>query len=103
MSYPTPKGRKTSILRSLMFHIRNFISSRKRKLLFNLGARARVRKRGRKRLRNDRRWLEKRHTKLAKKFTGLELKYLNQKDEIRRLRNANRLFKGTFNNPWKRW
>lgn len=92
--YPTKKEHETPLFRSMLFKARNFIAGRIHRIGFNIALWFRVQVRRRKAAAIDPVWkeswwcLERRYTMLAKKYTKLELKYLHQKDEIRRLRNG---------------
>jgi hypothetical protein len=82
--------------RKFRFKVRNFISGRIHRVAFNTALWFRVQARRRKAASIDPVWkeswwcLERRYTMLAKKYTRLELKYLKQKDIIRKLRHGNR-------------
>ena len=96
MSYPTKKEYEQSALRVIGFKIRNFIAGRIHRAGFNTSLWFRVQARRRKAAAIDPVWkeswwcLERRYTMLAKKHTKLELKYLKQKDIIRRFRKNGR-------------
>ena len=87
--------------RRFKFKVRNFIAGRLYKIKFNTILWIKVKARRRKAAKYDPVWkeswwcLERRYTKLAKKLTKIELKYLKQKDEIRRLKNGPAKFYGT--------
>ena len=82
--------------RRFKFKVRNFIAGHIHRIKFNTVLWFKVKSRRRKSAKYDPVWkeswwcLERRYTKLAKKFTRLELKYLKQKDELRRIRNEDR-------------
>ena len=92
MTNPTKKPHKESAWKRLGFKARNFISGRMHRIGFNTALWFKVKARRRRAAAMDPVWkeswwcLERRYTMLAKKFTKLELKYLKQKDEIRRLK-----------------
>lgn len=96
MKYPTKKVHKESKLMKLGFKVRNFIAGRMHRIGFNTSLWFRVQARRRRAAAIDPLWketwwcLERRYTMLAKKHTKLELKYLKQKDTIRKLRNGKR-------------
>ena len=93
--YPTKKKHKTSLIKAMSFKVRNFIAARMHRVGFNAALWLRVQARRRKAAAIDPVWkeswwcLERRYTMLAKKHTKLELKYLKQKDIIRKLRHGN--------------
>jgi hypothetical protein len=93
MKHPRAARVKPSKWRDMKFRIRNFMSGRCRMIRFKVALWLRVRSRLRKSNRLDPRWkeswwlLEKSYTKLAKRHCKLELRYLNQKDELRRFRD----------------
>ena len=93
MKHPNAtRNRKPGWLRMLRFHIRNFISGRYSRCMFNISARLRAMSRWRRASREDPRWkdqwwlLERRYTILAKKYVKLELRYMLARDELRRIR-----------------
>ena len=92
--YPTKKEYNEPKLRKILFKIRNFVSGRVHRIGFNTSLWFRVQARRRKAAAIDPVWkeswwcLERRYTMLAKKHTKLELKYLKQKDIIRKLRHG---------------
>lgn len=96
MKYPTKKVHKESKLRKLGFKVRNFIAGRVHRIGFNVSLWFRVQARRRRAAAIDPLWketwwcLERRYTMLVKRQTKLELKYLKQKEIIRRLRNGKR-------------
>ena len=96
MSYPTKKVHEQSKMRKLGFKVRNLIAGRVHRIGFNVSLWFRVQARRRRAAAIDPLWketwwcLERRYTMLAKKHTKLELKYLKQKDTIRKLRNGKR-------------
>ena len=93
--YPTKKEYNDPKLRKILFKARNFIASRVHRIRFNAALWVRVQARRRRAAEMDPVWkeswwcLERRYTMLAKQHTKLELKYLKQKDIIRRLRHGN--------------
>ena len=93
--YPTKKDYNEPKLPKILFKIRNFIAGRIHRIGFNTSLWFRVQARRRKAAAIDPVWkeswwcLERRYTMLVKKHTKLELKYLKQKDIIRRLRHGN--------------
>tara|TARA_R100000458_G_scaffold33892_1_gene31224 strand:- start:1255 stop:1545 length:291 start_codon:yes stop_codon:yes gene_type:complete len=95
MKHPGAMRLKPNRWRELKFKVRNFIAGRIHRIKFNTVLWFKVKARRRKAAKYDPVWkeswwcLERRYTKLAKKFTRLELKYLKQKDTIRRLRDGN--------------
>jgi hypothetical protein len=90
--HPGAMRLKPNRWRSFKFRFRNFIAGRIRRIGFNTSLWFKVKARRRKAAKYDPVWkeswwcLERRYTKLGKKFCKLELKYLKAKDEIRRLR-----------------
>lgn len=94
--YPTKKDCNESKLSKIAFNVRNFIAGRIHRIRFNTALWLRVQARRRKAAAIDPVWkeswwcLERRYSMLAKKHTKLELKYLKQKDIIRKLRHGNR-------------
>ena len=92
MTNPTKKPCKQSVWSSIRFKVKNFIAGRIHRIAFNTSLWIRVQARRRKAAEMDPVWkeswwcLERRYTTLAKKYTRLELRYLKQKDLIRRLR-----------------
>lgn len=92
MSYPTKKVHKVSKLRKLGFKVRNFIAGRIHRIGFNTTLWFRVQARRRKAAAMDPVWkeswwcLEKRYTRMAKKYCRLELRYMKIRDELRKLR-----------------
>ena len=94
--YPTKKEYDEPKLSKILFRIRNFIAGRIHRIGFNTALWFRVQARRRKAAAIDPVWkeswwcLERRYSMLAKKHTKLELKYLKQKDIIRKLRHGNR-------------
>ena len=94
--HPRAMRRKPSWWRDLKFKVRNFISGRMYRLKFNTALWFRVQTRRRRAAKMDPVWkeswwcLEKRYTKLAKKFTRMELRYMKARDEVRKLRKHGR-------------
>ena len=78
--------------RRLKFKVKNFIAVRIHRIGFNVSLWFRVQARRRKAAAMDPVWkeswwcLEKRYTKMAKKYCRLELRYLKIRDELRKLR-----------------
>ena len=95
MTNPTKKPCKQSVWKKISFKVRNFIAGRVHRIGFNAALWVRVQARRRKAADMDLVWkeswwcLQRRYTMLAKKHTKLELKYLKQKDIIRKLRHGN--------------
>ncbi len=106
--YPTKKEYKVPLLNRMLFKAKNFIAGRIHRIGFNTALWFRVQARRRKAAATDPVWkeswwcLERRYTMLAKRFAKLELKYLKQKDEIRRIKNENSLLKRTTGIPINR-
>ena len=96
MTNPTRKPCKQSLWKGLRFKIKNFVAGRIHRVAFNTALWFKVKARRREAAKYDPVWkeswwcLERRYTKLAKRFTRLELRYLKQKDELRRIRDENR-------------
>ena len=94
--HPRAMRIKPSRWRDLKFKVRNFISGRVHKWGFNMALWLRVQSRRRKAAAMDPVWkeswwcLEKRYTKLAKKFSKLELRYMKTRDELRKMRRHGR-------------
>ena len=94
--YPTKKEHRVPLTEGMFFKLRNFIAGRVHQVGFNTALWFRVQARRRKAADMDPVWreswwcLQRRYTMLAKKHTKLELKYLKQKDTIRKLRHGNR-------------
>ena len=90
--------RKFNKLRWLWFHIRNFVSGRIYRMPSNAKMRCEVKKRRRTAARRDPVWkeswwvLERRYSKLAKRMTKLELKYLMAKDLLKRYSDDTKTF-----------
>ena len=100
MTNPTKKPCKQSVWKRIGFKVRNFVAGRTHRIAFNVSLWFKVQARRRKAAAIDPVWkeswwcLERRYTILAKKYTKLELKYLKQKDELRRTRkNGNRTWR----------
>ena len=92
--HPSEKLVKEKFLGKLRFNIKNFIAGRIHRIGFNTSLWFRVQTRRRKAAAIDPVWkeswwcLERRYSMLAKKHAKLELKYLKQKDTIRKLRHG---------------
>ena len=95
MKHPGTMRLRPDRWRSLRFRVRNFIAGRIHRVKFDTALWFKVKARRRMAAKHDPVWkeswwcLERRYTKLAKRFARLELKYLKQKDIIRRLRDGN--------------
>tara|TARA_R100000458_G_scaffold36681_1_gene34125 strand:- start:831 stop:1124 length:294 start_codon:yes stop_codon:yes gene_type:complete len=92
--YPTKKEHRVPLADRILFKIKNFIAGRIHRIGFNTSLWFRVQTRRRKAAAIDPVWkeswwcLERRYSMLAKKHAKLELKYLKQKDTIRKLRHG---------------
>ena len=92
MSYPTKKEHRQSVLRKIGIKVRNSISGKMHRIGFNTTLWFRVQARRRKAAAMDPVWkeswwcLEKRYTRMAKKYCRLELRYMKIRDELRKLR-----------------